>query len=116
MTLREKQSAFAFALANFITWIFNEGCEVTLSEGYVGDTDAADGDYDGPHKQGGQHYLKLAQDINLFIDGKLITNAEHPAWKMLGRRWKQMDSLARWGGDWSSGDANHFSFEHEGKA
>lgn len=115
MTLRQKQSSFAFALAQLIVWIFDQGWEVTLAEGYVGMTDAADGDYDGPHKRGGQHYCQLAQDLNLFIDGDLIENGEHPAWAAIGAKWKRLDTLARWGGDFP-GDSNHFSFEHEGRA
>ena len=114
MTLREKQSAFAYQLARLIQWIYDQGWQLTLSEGFVGDTDAADGDYDGPHKQGGLHYKRLAQDLNLFVDGQWIVRGDHPAWQAIGKRWKQMDSLARWGGDFN--DANHFSFAHEGRA
>jgi hypothetical protein len=113
VNLRQKQSAFAHALATLILWIEEQGWEVTLAEGFVGTTDAADGDYDGPHMKNGQHYNQLGQDLNLFIHGDHITNGEHPAWLAIGARWKQIDSMARWGGDF--GDANHFSFEHEGR-
>ena len=114
MTLREKQCIFARCLAWLILWIDEHGWAVSLSEGYVGETDAADGDYDGPHKCGGMHYTKLAQDLNLFVDGLLCRDGEHPAWQAIGKHWKTLHPSARWGGDW--GDANHVSFEHEGRA
>lgn len=114
MTLRQKQSEFLLALARLILWAGDQGYEFTLGEGYVADTDAADGDHDGPHMKGGLHYQRLALDLNLFVDGRYITNGEHPAWQAIGRKWKALDSLARWGGDFS--DANHFSFTHGGKA
>lgn len=116
MTLRQKQSAFALALARLILWINDQGWEVTLGEGYVGDTDARDGDYDGPHKRDGLHYKRLAVDLNLFVEGQWITNGAHKVWQAIGAHWEAMDSLARWGGRFQSGDANHLSFSHEGKA
>lgn len=116
MSLREKQSAFARCIAQLILWIYEQGMEVTLGEGYVGDTDAADGDYDGPHMKNGQHYKRLAMDLNLFINGQWVTDGGHPQWARIGARWKQFDSLARWGGDFAKRDSNHFSFESEGKA
>ena len=60
------------------------------------------------------HKLRLAQDHNLFIDEVYITDGKHPAYEDLGRFWKALHPLARWGGDFNSGDANHFSFEYQG--
>ncbi len=78
-----------------------------MSEGYVGDTDARDGDYDGPHLKGGLHYKRLAQDLNLFIDGKFIQDGNHPAWKEIAKYWGLLNPLCCNGLDF--GDANHFS-------
>jgi hypothetical protein len=66
------------------------------------------------------HKLRLARDRNLFIDidddgvRDYITDGLHPAYQDLGRFWKALHPLARWGGDFKSGDANHFSFEYKG--
>lgn len=115
-TLRQKQSLFARLLAQLITWVYSHpGWELTFAEGYVGDTDARDGDYDGPHMKGGAHYKRLGQDINLFVDGKWITGA-HPAWDEIGEKWKSLHPLCRWGGDFNARDWNHFSLFHEGRA
>lgn len=115
-TLRQKQALFARLIAQLISWIYTHpSWEVTLSEGYVGDTDARDGDYDGPHMRGGAHYKKLALDMNLFVDGKWITGGSE-AWDEIGEKWKGLHPLCRWGGDFKSRDFNHFSLFHEGKA
>jgi hypothetical protein len=115
-TLRQKQSAFALCLAKLITWVYQHpGWEVTFAEGYVGDTDARDGDHDGPHMKGGTHYLRIGQDLNLFIDGEWI-RGHHQAWDAIGGYWLSLHPLARWGGTFKSRDWNHVSFEHQGKS
>lgn len=58
------------------------------------------------------HKIRLAVDLNLFVDGKYITDGNHEAYKELGEYWKSLHKLARWGGDFN--DANHFSFEYWG--
>jgi len=66
------------------------------------------------------HKRRLAKDYNLFIDmdddgiKDYITDSKHPAYEELGRFWKSLHPLARWGGDFNGGDANHFSFEYQG--
>lgn len=59
------------------------------------------------------HKLRLAVDFNLFVDGAYIENGDHPAYQELGKFWKSLHTLARWGYDFP-GDANHFSFEYWG--
>jgi hypothetical protein len=57
------------------------------------------------------HRLRLAVDLNLFKDGKFLTDAAD--YLPFGAWWKsQNPDVARWGGDW--GDADHFSFEYQG--
>lgn len=107
MSLREKQATFARLLAILITWIFDhDGWEVTLGEGQV---DARRG-----HMPGSLHYLRLAQDLNLFVDNLYIPDGNHPAWKAIGEHWETLDKDARWGGRFS--DANHVSITEGGKA
>src|SRR5215467_6072359 len=52
------------------------------------------------------HRLKLAQDINIFLNGEYQEGGD--VYKQLGEWWKQQHPDARYGGDW--GDGDHFSF------
>lgn len=56
------------------------------------------------------HRQRLAQDLNLFKDGKYLDDAAD--YLPFGSYWKTLHPLARWGGDF--GDADHFSFTYEG--
>jgi hypothetical protein len=115
LTLREKRVLFTRLLAHWIRWVDRHpGWETALGEGYVALTDAADGDYDGPHKKGGAHYTGLGNDMLLYINGVYVKDGAHPAWVEAGAKWEGMHELCRWGGRW--GDANHLSLEHEGRA
>lgn len=122
MTLRQKQSLFSRLYFEFGSWIFShQGWEVTLGESF-------DKDKMG-HMKYSLHYIGLAADINLFVNGYYmegysdtfkVTNpvrkiATGPEWTILGNKWKSMHSLCRWGGDFDSKDYNHFSIEHEGR-
>lgn len=123
MTLRQKQARFCRLLSQLIAWIFARGWEVTLADGGVtlmrkvqtseGITVRA---IDREHMDGSLHYSRLAQDLNLFVDGVWITKADHPAWLAIGKFWKSLDPDCAWGGDFASKDANHVSLRHEGKA
>ena len=56
------------------------------------------------------HKLKLAIDLNLFLNGKFITStAGH---KQLGEWWEKQHKLCRWGGRFN--DGNHYSLTHQG--
>lgn len=122
MTLREKQSAFCFAIGQLIVWAFNHGYELTLADGSIDplrkvrlpNGQEQSGCRDLVHREDGLHYRRLAQDLNLFLNNQFIADGGHPAWTEIGTKWEAMDSLARWGGRFQ--DANHFSFEHEGRA
>ena len=112
MTLRQAQSKFAILHAQWVCWVYEQGWQLTKSEGYVGDTDAADGDYDGPHMNGGLHYLKLAEDDNLFVPDpnaaggfRWVRDGGDPAWIKAGAKAKELG--LSWGGDFK--DANHIS-------
>lgn len=113
LTLREKRVAFSRAIALLLLWAQAQGWDLALGEGYVALTDARDGDWDGPHMRGGTHYAGTGQDVLLYINGAYITDGSHPAFLRLGEFWERIHPLARWGG--RHNDANHFSFEHDGK-
>ena len=123
--LRDKQARFALLVAQLIVWINSrgQGWDVTLSDGGVTllrKVQLPDGRrvraLDREHMDGSLHYARLAQDLNLFVNGQLISNGSAPEWKAIGAKWKSMDAEAAWGGDFASGDANHFSLKHNGKA
>lgn len=54
------------------------------------------------------HMKRLAVDINLFKDGRLLSDTE--AHRPIGLVWEAMGGT--WGGHF--GDGNHYSLEHEG--
>lgn len=98
MTLREKQSRFAILFANLIRYAYEQGYEIT-----IGDVFAHDG-----HKENSFHYDKLAGDLNLFKDGKYLTETNDH--RFLGEYWKTLDPECTWGGDFSRKDGNHYSY------
>lgn len=119
LTLRKKQSLFVELLAKLIQFIYShEGWELTLGEGFRPDKKG--------HMEGSLHYIRLAQDLNLFIFGKWIQNGKDPAWLEIGEYWESLHYLCRWGGRFGSKDteilrftgkdSNHFSIAHGGKA
>lgn len=98
MTLREKQSLFSKLLAQLILYAYAQGYEITF-----GDVYAKTG-----HMAKSLHYLRLAADLNLFKDGKWLTdgsghNVLHDYWDKLG------------GSPRITKDLNHYSLEHEGR-
>jgi len=61
------------------------------------------------HRNSG-HKLKLAIDLNLFLDDKFMQQTEDH--KELGEWWEAQHELCRWGGRFN--DGNHYSLEHNG--
>lgn len=122
MTLRQKQSLFCRLLAELISWVFDQGWELTLGDGsidrerrfnrnghvYVG--------FDSQHMPGSLHYQRLAADLNLFVSGTYVSDGSHPAWLAIGAHWKAQNPLCAWGGDFTPPDANHVSVRSGGKA
>ncbi len=56
------------------------------------------------------HTRCLAIDLNLFKDGKYLTETEDH--RELGTWWEKQDLYARWGGHFN--DGNHYSLEWKG--
>ena len=96
MSLRQQQSDFAKALGMLIAYAYSLGYEMTLEEGFVSSGTG--------HIDGSFHYKKLAQDINLFKDGKYLTATTDHA--TLGIYWERLGGT--WGGRWN--DGNHYSW------
>ncbi len=107
LTLRQTQSLFAKLLGQLIVWIYEQGWEVTLADGFRPDAQG--------HMKGSLHYQRLAQDLNLFVAGRYM-DTDCPEWQAVGAQWKSYDELCRWGGDFASKDLNHMSITWEGRA
>ena len=96
--LRKNQSQFVRMVGRLIMFAYSIGYELTFGDAY-----AKTG-----HKDGSFHYMRMAIDLNLFIDGKYQTTTE--AHKPLGEYWESIGGT--WGGRWE--DGNHYSLG-EGK-
>jgi hypothetical protein len=102
MTLRQKRVLFTKLIAELTLWIFEQGYEVAY-------------DRDGlKHMVGSLHYQGLAHDLILYKDGTYLTFTED--YTFAGEKWKTMNPLCRWGGDFKKKDGNHFSVEYEGRS
>lgn len=109
MSLRKKQSRFAVMAARLILKAEELGYEVTLGDAYRDPRVFGEpGEYRGYGQPKSCHKLRLAIDLNLFIDGSYRTDTK--AHKPLGEWWELQGGS--WGGRF--GDANHYSLEHEG--
>ncbi|MBX2809491.1 MAG: hypothetical protein KTR20_12775 [Cellvibrionaceae bacterium] len=104
MRLGKKQELFSRLLVKLMAYAFDCGYEMRLGHALrcqncpVG-------------RKTSCHKLKLAQDINLFLDGVYLSNtADH---QRLGEYWESLHPLCRWGGRF--GDGNHYSLEHKGR-
>ena len=113
LRLGEKQRLFSRLQAEFDLWIYAQGYQITDGDAYRDPRlHGALGEKKGYGHRSSCHKLRLARDKNLFRDGEFLTTTE--AHRPLGEKWKSMHPLARWGGDFSTPDGNHYSFEHEG--
>ena len=113
MTLGEKQRLFMRLLGEFLVWVYQQGYAVTGGELERTVAQAAENAARGSGIANSLHLVRLAIDLNLFIEGVYQTHSE--AYKPLGEKWKSMHPLCRWGGDFvSRPDGNHFSLEHQG--
>ena len=118
-TLSERQRLFVKCLGALIQYATQQRYELTLGEGYILEqrkTRSGNVVSDGVHMPGSLHYVRLAQDLNLWVGGMYITDGGHPAWTDLGTYFEGLDPLCRWGGRFRSGDANHVSVTYNGKA
>jgi len=112
MTLGDKQRRFTELVARLIWWAYDEGYELTFGEAYRTPEQAALNAAKGSGIANSLHTQRLAIDLQLFINGVYQTKSE--AYAPLGEHWKELDPDARWGGDFSKPDGNHFSLEHNG--
>lgn len=108
--LGDKQRRFTKAKGELIVFAFSIGYE--LSDGDANRDERLHGKFGEKKGYGAansMHKLRLAQDFNLFIKNEWIKKSSHRAWGVLHAFWE-----ARGGAQRIPGDANHFSFEHNG--
>lgn len=122
MTLREKQSIFAKNISLLIVWAYDNGYEITKGEAYrtydqqllyfegyklirAGNSLKLAKTKRKSKTMNSYHLKKLAEDMNVFIDGKYRTDKE--AFKPLAEKWRSLHSENISGYDWGW-DLNHF--------
>jgi len=115
MTLREKQSWFAYLVAALILHAELLGFDVTLGEAWRSPEEAARLAKAGKGIKRSLHCDRLAIDLNLFKNGKYLTKPQD--YEPLGAWWESqgiaLGLLCCWGGRF--GDGNHFSISHAGR-
>ena len=108
MTLKEKRIKFTKLLCALIQWgDSHANWEVALGR----DFDEANEKI--RHMAGSLHYMGLANDLALYVDGVYQEGTE--AYRELGLMWKSYDKDCCWGGDFKKADGNHFSVTFGGK-
>ena len=106
MKLSEMQQIFCQNMAKLILWTCEQGYKLTFGESFNAQGTG--------HMKDSLHYIRLAQDLNLFKDGEYLTRTED--YQRLGNAWKTFHELNRWGGDFSRPDGNHFSMTYGGRS
>lgn len=112
-TLRDKQAKFSVLIAKLIHNITQAGYEVTLGEAYRPPETAALYAKQGRGIKKSLHTQRLAIDLNLFLNGKFLTQTDE--YLVAGLMWEgysEGDVICSWGGRFN--DANHFSCMHDG--
>ena len=99
MGLRQEQSLFAKDTYRLFGFIFENGYDITFGEVLRTEEQQAIYLKTGRSKtSNSMHLKKLAIDINIFKDGKLIE--DNKELKIFGDYWQSLNELNRWGGSW----------------
>lgn len=97
MSLRQRQSKFVRKLGLLIAFAYEQGYELTQA-------DAQSFPAHKRHRRGSYHYKRLAQDFNLFKNGRYLSSTV--SHEPLGLFWESIGGT--WGGHY--GDGNHYSY------
>lgn len=120
MTLGEKQRLFVSLIGKLIAWAYSNNYELSFGEAVRTKEQAAANANSGAGISNSLHLIRLAVDLNLFVDSSVdidddIYQKDSSAYRPLGEYWKTLHPLCRWGGDFKGRpDGNHFSLEHNG--
>lgn len=119
MTLREQRVLFSRLISELVLWVNQQpGYACAYDQVKRTAAEAAANAKKGTGIARSLHTDGLAADLLLYRDG--IYQEFSEAHAFIGARWKQMHSLARWGGDFKDArgrpkpDGNHYSLERDG--
>jgi len=108
------QQEFTRSVADLIVWTYNQGYTATFGEAWRTPEQAKLNAASGKGIANSLHGERLAIDLNLFREGKWLSQSEDHA--PIGAYWKTLHAAARWGGDFKSRpDGNHYSFSPDGR-
>lgn len=109
-TLRQKQSRFVKMVVDLLDFGHTRGYEFTFGDAFRHPLLHGElGVKKSYSSAWSNHKIKLAIDLNLFKDGKYLTNTKDH--EPLGLYWESIGGS--WGGRFE--DGNHYSLEHEGR-
>ena len=110
MTLGQKQRKFTRMIADLIIFAYEQGYELTLGDAFRDPrVHGPVGEKKSYSSANSLHKERLAIDLNLFKDGKFLTQSEDH--RPLGEYWESLGGS--WGGRFN--DGNHYSLEHGGR-
>lgn len=107
-TLVQQQADFTQAIARLLMVAKEQRLTVTLREAHRPGWLARLYARLGRGIRDSQHTDALAVDLALYVSG--VYQTESAAYARLGAEWKKLDPRARWGGDFTRRDGNHFEF------
>ena len=110
MKLSEKQRMFTRMVGDLITFAYGEGYELTVGDFYRDPRVFGEfGEKRNYSASKSVHKVRLAGDLNLWVNDEYITSSDHPAWDVLHDYWDRIGGAPR-----IPNDANHFSVQHWG--
>lgn len=112
MTLNAKQVIFTRNVGKLLQWASLASLPVILAEAYRTPEQARIYAEQGKGIINSAHCKKLAVDLFRVADGTVTWRRSD--YEALGKYWKQLHPLNRWGGDFKNRDCVHFSMEHNG--
>lgn len=116
--LLKQQFAFTLNSAKLIQFAYERGYTMSYGDAYRDPRLAELNAVAGIGIRTTLHTKRLAVDLSLFKDGKLLSSSE--AYQFLGDFWKSLDPTNCWGGDFRDDkgrpvpDGNHFSSTYGG--
>ncbi len=110
------QLIFPQLISKLITYAYQTNCKLTFGEAWRTPEQAAIYAQEGKGVLHSEHINKLAVDFSLFVNvhDSWVYQTDSAAYAGLGAYWKTLHPLARWGGDFTRKDGNHFSLEYQG--
>ncbi len=114
MTLGKKQELFFYLMTTLLVpYIYSKGYMIRGGDLFRDKrVNGKFGVKKGYSSSKSMHKLKLAIDLNLTLNGKMLTKTEQH--KIFGEYWLSLHNLCRWGGSNGNKDGNHYSMTHYG--